>query len=40
MGGERFIENNIMRNRGQLGYADSICILGVRAQRETKNEHD
>jgi hypothetical protein len=30
---ERFIENNVIRNRGQLGYADSVYIRRCRAGR-------
>jgi hypothetical protein len=30
MRGERFIENNVIRNRHQLGYADSVFIRRLR----------
>ena len=33
MTSERYIENNIIRNRGQLGYADSVYIRRCRAGR-------
>ena len=30
MASERYIENNLIRNRGQLGYSDSLYIRRCR----------